>query len=140
MKGKVLFMSVLDERNKLSAKIVAEIESVLVEKYGEIFRTGANLNTITFCVSDEGEKELFGSVKFTLHKANYDLDGEIEEYELFKEEKDKAAKLKEEKASLKAKEEERKAAARAEREAIKEKVRLEKIEKYLGKDNTNDES
>lgn len=133
-------MGVLDERNKKTASIMERLERILSEEFGEIFRTGANLNTITFCVSEEGETEAFGSVKFTLHKANYNLDDEIEEFEDFREQKLKAEELKAQKKALKEKDEAAKAAARAERNAIKEKVMAEKIEKYLGKDSANDES
>ena len=115
-------MGVLDERNKKTASIMERLERILSEEFGEIFRTGANLNTITFCVSEEGETETFGSVKFTLHKTNYNLDDEIEEFEDFREQKLKAEELKAQKKALKERDEAAKAAARAERNAIKEKV------------------
>ena len=40
-------ISITEQRNRLSKKIVSEIEDLFVKNGYEIFRTGANLNTIT---------------------------------------------------------------------------------------------
>jgi hypothetical protein len=76
-------MGIRDEKNKFSAGIVERIEQCLAAEFGDIFRTGDNFNTLTFEVGEFGGKGLYGSVKFTLHKPNYNLDEEIEVFEDF---------------------------------------------------------
>jgi len=76
-------MGIRDEKNKFSEGIVQRIEKCLTEEFGDIFRTGDNFNTLTFEVGEFGGKELYGSVKFTLHKPTYNLDEEIEVFEDF---------------------------------------------------------
>lgn len=76
-------MGIRDEKNKFSKEIVERIESCLADEFGDIFRTGDNFNTLTFEVGEFNGKELYGSVKFTLHKPTYNLDEEIEVFEDF---------------------------------------------------------
>lgn len=76
-------MGIRDEKNKFSKEIVERIESCLADEFGDIFRTGDNFNTLTFEVGEFNGKELYGSVKFTLHKPTYNLDEEIEMFEDF---------------------------------------------------------
>lgn len=76
-------MGIKDEKNKFSKEIVERIESCLADEFGDIFRTGDNFNTLTFEVGEFNGKELYGSVKFTLHKPTYNLDEEIEVFEDF---------------------------------------------------------
>ena len=76
-------MGIRDEKNKFSEGIVQRIEKCFTEEFGDIFRTGDNFNTLTFEVGEFGGKELYGSVKFTLHKPTYNLDEEIEVFEDF---------------------------------------------------------
>lgn len=76
-------MGIRDERNRFSAKIVERIERCMKEEFGDVFRTGDNFNTITFEVGEFNGQELYGSVKFTLHKPSYNLDDEIEVFEDF---------------------------------------------------------
>ena len=76
-------MGIREERNKFSAGIVERIEKCLVEEFGDIFHTGDNFNTLTFEVGSFNGDELYGSVKFTLHKPSYDLDEEVEVFEDF---------------------------------------------------------
>lgn len=74
-------ISITEQRNRLSKKIVSEIEDLFVKNGYEIFRTGDNLSTITIPCGQIDGKDLYGSWKFTLHKPNYDLDDEIEAFE-----------------------------------------------------------
>lgn len=76
-------MGIRDEKNKFSATIVERIEKCLADEFGDIFRTGDNFNTLTFEVGEFNGKNLYGSVKFTLHKSTYNLDEEIEVFEDF---------------------------------------------------------
>lgn len=76
-------MGIREERNKFSATIVERIEKCLAAEFGDIFRTGDNFNTLTFEVGEFNGNELYGSVKFTLHKPTYNLDDEIEVFEDF---------------------------------------------------------
>ena len=76
-------MGIRDEKNKFSAAIVDRIEQCLAEEFGDIFRTGDNFNTLTFEVGEFDGKDLYGSIKFTLHKPSYNLDEEIEVFEDF---------------------------------------------------------
>ena len=76
-------MGIRDERNKFSSTIVERIEKCLAAEFGDIFRTGDNFNTLTFEVGEFNGDELYGSVKFTLHKPTYNLDEEIEIFEDF---------------------------------------------------------
>ena len=76
-------MGIRDERNKFSAGIVERIEKCLAAEFGDVFRTGDNFNTLTFEVGKFDGKDLYGSVKFTLHKPSYNLDEEIEVFEDF---------------------------------------------------------
>lgn len=103
-------MGIRDEKNVFSAGVVERIEKCLSEEFGDIFHTGDNFNTLTFEVGEFGGKELYGSVKFTLHKETYDLDEEIENFEDFYEMRMKKLLEKEKKRK---KEEEAKAAKEA---------------------------
>ncbi len=76
-------MGIRDEKNKFSATIVERIEKCLTAEFGDIFRTGDNFNTLTFEVGEFNGVNLYGSVKFTLHKPTYNLDEEIEIFEDF---------------------------------------------------------
>lgn len=87
-------MGIREERNAYSAAIVDRIEKCLQEEFGDIFRTGDNFNTLTFYTGTFNGDELFGSVKFTLHKPTYDLDEEIEVFEDFYAMREKSRKNK----------------------------------------------
>lgn len=76
-------MGIRDERAKFSAGIVERIESALAKEFGDIYRTSDNYNTLTFEVGQFKDQDLYGSVKFTLHKPSYNLDDEIEIFEDF---------------------------------------------------------
>ena len=80
------------EQADFSRDIVKKIADALSQALDtDIFFTN-DFQTLTFdCGEIEGETR-YGSVKFTLHKAGWDLDDAIEEFEerLEKEEKEKA--------------------------------------------------
>lgn len=82
------------EQAEFSRKIVEKIATALRDTFeDDIFFTN-DFQTLTFdCGEIEGETR-YGSVKFTLHKAGWDLDDAIEEFEerLEKEEKEKENK------------------------------------------------
>ena len=50
---------------------------------GDVKITSDNYNTLTFEVGQFKDQDLYGSVKFTLHKPSYNLDDEIEIFEDF---------------------------------------------------------
>ena len=102
-------------RNELTKKCVEDLEKIFSDADIEFFRTGANLNTLTYVVDEIDGQEIYGSIKFTLHKEGYNLDEEIEEYEMLLEERAAKDKQKQEKAE----------AAMRER-AAKEKKNLDK--------------
>ena len=129
-------MTKMEEKAYITKKIMEKLEEVLRNEGVEIYRTGDNLNTITFAISDliETDKEdTYGSIKFTLHKEGFDLDAEIEEFELVLEEKEKKEK---EKAAEKAREAKKDAyneniyAARKEANAKKKAALHEAAEAY----------
>ena len=124
-------LSITAQRNQLSLQAVQDLEKIFQENDIEFFRTGANLNTITYVVGELNGKEVFGSIKFTLHKDNYDLDEEIEEYEMLLEERQKTAEEKAEKKAKAEKEKERKIRKADEKkklEALSKERRLRAIE------------
>ena len=74
-------MGIRDERLKFSREVVERIRVCLEKEFGDVFQTNDNYATLTFEVGEFKEVPLFGSVKFTLHKEDYDLDAAIEEFE-----------------------------------------------------------
>lgn len=70
------------DQAKFTASLMERLEKVLKEsdEFGDIFLTD-NLQTLTFCISEDGEPERFASVKLTLHKTDWDLEDAIEAYE-----------------------------------------------------------
>ena len=116
-------MTKMEAREKLSREVIEKLEGILEDAGFEIYRTGDNMNTITFPIEENEGKTTYGSIKFTLHKENYDLDKEIEEFEMVLEEKQKKEA---EKAAAKKREEKKEAANEvnyAARKALKEKKR-----------------
>lgn len=114
-------------REEITKEEVRKLEE-LFEKAGiEYYRTAANFNTITYeCGEAENGEPLYGSIKFTLHKANYNLDDEIEEYELFREDRERKKKLAEEKAAQALKDREMRRAKAEARKVLEEKKRADK--------------
>lgn len=131
--------SITEQRNELSMKKVKELEEIFYKAGIEFYRTGSNFNTLTYECGEIDGKPVYGSIKFTLHKDDYDLDDKIEEFEMFFEEREQKAKEKErKKASLEKKEAIKKSKA-AERKAIEEREK-ERRREYLASLKENESS
>lgn len=122
--------SITAQRATLTAEKVAWIEDIFYKAGVEFFRTGSNLATLTFDCGEIDGKPVYGSIKFTLHKADYNLDDEIEEFEMLLEEKKKKAIEKEKREEKQAKDKAAKEAKAAEKKALEEKKKEERKE-YL---------
>lgn len=122
--------SITAQRAALTAERVKWLEEIFNNAGVEYFRTGSNLATMTFeCGEIEG-KPVYGSIKFTLHKADYNLDDEIEEFEMLLEEKEKKAEEKRRRDAKALKDKAAREAKAAEKKALEEKER-EKRREYL---------
>lgn len=122
--------SITAQRATLTAERVKWLEEIFNNAGVEYFRTGNNLATMTFeCGEIEG-KPVYGSIKFTLHKADYNLDDEIEEFEMLLEEKEKKAEEKRRRDAKALKDKAAKEAKAAEKKALEEKER-ERRREYL---------
>lgn len=131
--------SITEQRNELSMKKVKELEEIFYKAGIEFYRTGPNFNTLTYECGEIDGKPVYGSIKFTLHKDDYDLDDKIEEFEMFFEERKQKAKEKErKKASLEKKEAIKKSKA-AERKTIEEREK-ERRREYLASLKENESS
>jgi hypothetical protein len=94
-------MGIRDERLKFSRNVVERIRVCLEKEFGDVFQTNDNYATLTFEVGEFKGTELYGSVKFTLHKEDYDLDAAIEEFEDMDEMRIKRAESLREKEKMK---------------------------------------
>ena len=122
--------SITAQRAALPAERVKWLEEIFNNAGVEYFRTGSNLATMTFeCGEIEG-KPVYGSIKFTLHKADYNLDNEIEEFEMLLEEKEKKAEEKRRRDAKALKDKAAREAKAAEKKALEEKER-ERRRDYL---------
>ena len=122
--------SITAQRATLTAERVKWLEEIFNNAGVEYFRTGSNLATMTFeCGEIEG-KPVYGSIKFTLHKADYNLDDEIEEFEMLLEEKEKKAEEKRRRDAKALKDKATREAKAAEKKALEEKER-ERRREYL---------
>lgn len=122
--------SITAQRAELTADKVKWLEDILNEAGVEFFRTGSNLATITFDCGEIEGKPVYGSIKFTLHKTDYNLDDEIEEFEMLLEEKKKKAEEKRRRDAKALKDKAAKEAKAAEKKAIEEREK-EKRREYL---------
>lgn len=122
--------SITAQRAALTAERVKWLEEIFNNAGVEYFRTGNNLATMTFDCGEIDGKPVYGSIKFTLHKADYNLDDEIEEFEMLLEEKKKKAIEKEKREEKQAKDKAAKEAKAAEKKALEEKKKEERKE-YL---------
>lgn len=122
--------SITAQRAELTADKVRWLEDILNEAGVEFFRTGSNLATITFDCGEIEGKPVYGSIKFTLHKTDYNLDDEIEEFEMLLEEKKKKAEEKRRRDAKALKDKAVKEAKAAEKKAIEEREK-EKRREYL---------
>lgn len=118
------------QRDAISRDAVAELEDIMYEQKGEIFRTCDNMNTITWQVAEDNGKPIYGSIKFTLHKEDYDLDGKIEEFEYYDAERKKKIELEKEKEKKRQKEQQERAAKAAAKKEAEEKEKKRRQE-YL---------
>lgn len=118
------------QKEELSNKWVSQLEEMMYKEVGEIFRTGANTHTITWQVAEENDKPIYGSIKFTLHKEDYDLDSKIDEFEYFNEEKKIKEQQEKERQEKRKKEQEAKEARLAAKRAQEEKEK-KKRQEYL---------
>ena len=122
--------SITAQRAALTTERVKWLEEIFNNAGVEYFRTGDNLATMTFeCGEIEG-KPVYGSIKFTLHKADYNLDNKIEEFEMLLEEKEKKAEEKRRRDAKALKDKTAREAKAAEKKALEEKER-EKRREYL---------
>ena len=122
--------SITAQRATLTAERVKWLEEIFNNAGVEYFRTGSNLATMTFeCGEIEG-KPVYGSIKFTRHKADYTLDDEIEEFEMLLEEKEKKAEEKRRRDAKALKDKATREAKAAEKKALEEKER-ERRREYL---------
>ena len=117
-------------RAALTAEKVKWLEDIFRNADVEFFRTGANLATLTFECGEIDDKPVYGSIKFTLHKADYNLDDEIEEFEMLLEEKAKKAEEKKRRDEKALKDKAAREAKAAAKKALEEKQR-EKRKEYL---------
>ena len=101
-------------RNEITANVMKQLEDMLDAADIGFYHTGDNLNTLTWLVDEVNGEEIWGSIKFTLHKSNFDIKEKIEDYEILVETRRKAA---EEMARKRASNEKEKARKQAEREA-----------------------
>lgn len=120
--------SITAQRAALTADRVKWLEEIFNNAGVEYFRTGSNLATMTFeCGEIEG-KPVYGSIKFTLHKADYNLDDEIEEFEMLLEEKEKKAEEKKRRDAKALKDKAMREARAAEKKAIEDRKREKRKE------------
>lgn len=113
--------SITAQRAALAAEKVAWIEDIFYKAGVEFYRTGNNLSTLTFDCGEIEGKPVYGSIKFTLHKPDYNLDDEIEEFELLLEDRKKKAENKQKKEEKAEKDKVAREAKVAERKALAEK-------------------
>ena len=125
--------SMTELRNEITAKVMEQLETMLDAADIGFYHTGDNMNTLTWLVDEVNGEEIWGSIKFTLHKSNFDIKEKIEDYEILMETRKKAA---EEKARKQAANEKEKARKQAEREAKQLAAQRSKEEKksQLGMD------
>lgn len=122
--------SITAQRAALAADRIKWLEEVFNNAGIEYFRTGSNLATLTFECGEIDNKPVYGSIKFTLHKADYNLDDEIEEFEMLLEEKAKKAEEKRRRDEKALKDKALREARAAEKKALEEKQK-EKRKEYL---------
>lgn len=69
-----------EQRNQITKEIMDRLEAICGPEFDEIYFTGDNTNTISFMTGKVNDEPVYGSIKFTLHKSNWNLDDEIEKY------------------------------------------------------------
>ena len=124
--------SVTEQRNKISADMMTRLTAMFDKEFGsgEVYFTGENITTLSFKVGEINGEPVYSSVKFTLHKSNWDLENEVNKYYEVLEERELKAK---QKAQAKA-EKDRKLAAQKEKAAKRAKaakLEREKRQKFI---------
>lgn len=107
-----------EQRTKITENTMKRLEEVMQTICDEIYFTGDNTNTISFMAGEVNGEPVYGSIKFTLHKSNWNLDAEIEKYFDKVEEKELKAKV----AAQKKADKERKLAAQKEKAAKRQEA------------------
>ena len=111
-------------RTQLTTEAIAKLISTLTEAGYEVTRT-KDLQTLTFEVgevkNDTKAYTAYGSIKFTLHKSDFNLEDAQYEYEATVQEREDKAKLQAEKKVLAEKDRAEKKAKREAAKALKEK-------------------
>lgn len=124
--------SITAQRASLVQEKVKWLEDIFSNAGVEYFRTGENLATMTFDCGEIDGKPVYGSIKFTLHKADYDLDDEIEKFEMLLEEREKKAKEKAKRDEKAMKDKAAREAKAAEKKAIEERKKEKRKEELKG--------
>ena len=118
--------SMTELRNEITAKTMEQLEAMLDVADIGYYHTGDNLNTLTWLVDEVNGEEIWGSIKFTLHKPNFDIKEKIEDYEILMETRKKAAEERARKQAANEKEKQRKAAEREAKQLAAQKTKEEK--------------
>lgn len=122
--------SITAKRAEISQNKVREIEDIFQGAGVEFYRTGSNLTTLTFDCGQIDGQTVYGSIKFTLHKMDYNLDDEIEEFEMLLEERKKKEEEKRRRDEKALKDRAVKEAKAQEKKTIEEREK-EKRKEYL---------
>ena len=129
-----------EQRKRITDETMNKLEEAMQAIYPEIYFTGDNTNTISFVAGQVNGEDVYGSIKFTLHKANWNLDDEILKYDAKVEERELKAKVaaqkkadKERKIALQ-KEKADKRAAAAELDKKKVQKSIADLKAQLGED------
>ena len=118
--------SMTELRTEITAKVMAQLETLFDEADIGYYHTGDNLNTLTWLVDEVNGEEFWGSIKFTLHKSNFDIKEKIEDYEILLETRKKAAEESARKKAANEKERARKAAERAAKQDAAQRAKEQK--------------
>lgn len=138
-------MTATEQRNQITELNMEKITAALDAIYDEVCFTGDNFTTRSFVAGEVNGEPVYGSVKFTLHKANWDLDKEIDKYDAKWEERELKNKLaiqkKEEKERKIAAQKEKaaKRAAAAEMDRNRTQKSIENLKAQLKEDNSEEE-
>ena len=138
-------MTATEQRNQITELNMQKITEALDAIYDEVCFTGDNLTTRSFVAGEVNGEPVYGSIKFTLHKSNWNLDDEIDKYYAKVEERELKAKVtaqkkaeKERKLALQ-KEKAAKRQAAAELDKVRTQKSIESLKAQLKEDNSVEE-
>ena len=127
-----------EQRKKITEDTMRKLEEVMQTISDDVTYTGDNVTTLTWIAGEVDGAPVYGSIKFTLHKSNWDFDKEMEKYFDKVEEMELKAKL----AAQKKADKERKLAAQkakanarqaqADKDALKTKKSIAELKAKLG--------